>query len=151
MKIIKKKWTIISLLEQHNQSPSTSLQGHPSVRQLGDEEKESVMRMASSGIRPSEILNVIQKEFRNQTAIRRTIYKEISRAKSVFINGISPMQALLDVLKNCPYEVAFEFYDDGHVKLLYFTHRQSIAFCQRFPHVLKLTVHIKQIVLKCHC
>ena len=39
----KKKWTIIFLLEQHNHSPSTSLQDHPSVRQLGDEEKESVI------------------------------------------------------------------------------------------------------------
>ena len=84
--------------------------------------------MASSGIRPSEILNVIKKEFGNQTTIRRTIYNEISRGKNVFLNGRSPIQALLDVLKNGPYEVAFEVYDDGHVKLLYFFHRQSIAF-----------------------
>lgn len=131
----EKKWTIISLHEQHNHPPSVSLLGHPSVRRLKDEEKEAVQRMASSGIRPSEILSVIKKEFNNQTAIRRTIYNEISKGKNIFLNGRSPIQALLDVLKNGPYEVSFEVDDDGHIKSLYFTHQQSIAFCHQFPHV----------------
>jgi len=128
-------WERVDKCLEHNHDPSSDLTGHSSIRRLKEDEKKAVETMRESGIGASQILNVLKNEFSNTVSGRKEIHNHLSFARNKFLNGRSPMKALLDTLYEGPYKYYYALENNGSVKSLFFSHHQSIQLCKRFGKV----------------
>jgi hypothetical protein len=78
---------------------------------------------------------VLKKEFSNEVSGRKEVYNHLASARIKFLNGRSPMKALLDTLYEGPYKYYYSLDHSGAVKSLFFSHNQSIKLCKRFGNV----------------
>jgi len=119
----------------HNHPPSTELNGHSICRRLKTDEIETVVSLSECGVGVSQILNVIKKEFNNELSSRQEIHNALAAARLKMLNGLSPIQKLLELLHEGSYKFSYEVNHNGAIKSLFFSHLKSIELSNQFGNV----------------
>ncbi len=128
-------WHIIVIELAHNHPPARNLSGHSIVRRLKPEERKTAVSLCESGIGPSQILNVLKNDFGNTLSTRKEIHNYLAFARKEFLNGLSPIQKLLELLENGSFIYSYETSDTGTIKSLFFSHKKSVKLCRKFFNV----------------
>lgn len=128
---------ITRYIDEHNHEISGDLSGHSFALRLEPSEQLMVRDMTSAGVTPS-ILSTLKRQCDNQLATRRDVYNQVAAARVEILAGRSPIQALMETLRDGPFEFASDFDDQGHVTRLFFSHTQSLQLAQRFSNVFLL-------------
>jgi hypothetical protein len=68
----------------------------------------------------SQILNVIKKDFNNELSSKQEIHNALAAARLKMLNGLSPIQKLLELLHEGSYMFSYEVSDNGAIKYLFF-------------------------------
>ena len=98
----------------HNHEQALSTRAHPSLRKLTDEQKDTVKRLRSSGLKPAAIQRILQDDGPGTLATLQDIKNVIKRQKTEFLAGRSPTQALLlDELVKAGVPCVPKIEDDG--------------------------------------
>ncbi|KAK1392107.1 hypothetical protein POM88_011163 [Heracleum sosnowskyi] len=82
----------------HNHESSSHMSGHPSCRQLSEEQTLVIERMTRAGVQTRQILSALRQENVNRKVIVRTIANMKFRIKKEKLAGRTPIQALFDEL-----------------------------------------------------
>ncbi|CAG8580965.1 4956_t:CDS:2, partial [Scutellospora calospora] len=96
----------------YNHDPSNDMSGHPIVRQLTEEQKESVAIMTTSGSRPHEIISTLQQ------------------------NDLSTLVISIDELQGGDFLYKYKCDNNGSVTHLFFAHKESVSLSRQYPTVI---------------
>jgi len=123
---------------EHNHEPSENVAGHPIARRLTEEQFAEIRTMSTAGIRPREMISALRQDDPDLLAIPRTIYNARHKFRVENLAGRTPIEALLDDLRDGPFEYDFQTDAEGRVTHLFFAHQQSIELTLSYSSVLLL-------------
>ena len=129
-------WALTIKDARHNHEPSEDLSGHPSCRQLNEDERDKVQQMFAAGIRPRQMLSTLRQNNTHLAAISKTIYNARDQLRRQTLAGRTPIQALLDELKEGNFQHDYKCDTEGHITHLFFAHPLSITLTRTYPTVL---------------
>jgi len=129
-------WCVHKVVEKHNHRDTD---GFAENRRLHDSEKQIVRAMASSGASYSSILSYIRLEHGNYRATRKVIENEVLAARAEFLDGRTPIKALVQSLVQEKFVHNVWMNADGVIVGLFFTHEESAKLAQR---CLPLCTHV---------
>ncbi|KAH6581272.1 hypothetical protein BASA50_004357 [Batrachochytrium salamandrivorans] len=116
----------------HNHPITDNLGGISTAQALTKEEKAIVRDLASSGTGAAPTLAYLRDKTGNQWTTRKEIYNEKMVARTEFLDGRSPIQALYDEI--CSGDFIFNVMVDSNGALsgLFFCHEKSAELARRF-------------------
>ncbi|CAG8503738.1 2675_t:CDS:1 [Acaulospora morrowiae] len=82
------------------------------------------------------MLSTLRQSNSNLTAISKTIYNVRDKIRHDNLQGRTPIQALLDKLKEESFEYDFQYSENGHLTHLFFAHPISIVLTKTYSSVL---------------
>ena len=93
-----------------------------------------IKTLSCSGVPPKNILNQIRNKFGNSIINARDIYTVLNNSKKEFLNGRTNMEALVEIIST--EEFVSDIKLDGLSTVgVFFAHKHSVDFAQRFPTV----------------
>ncbi|GKA61621.1 PKS-NRPS hybrid synthetase [Tanacetum coccineum] len=120
----------------HNHEPSTDMSGHPSFRQLPEDDIETVKNMTLSGIPPRQIISSLRQKNPNLPVNSRTIYNLKAKLRKNGLGNRSLVSKLFEELEKggFSYDV---FHDptNGRITRLFIIHPLSIKLARIFSNV----------------
>ncbi|CAG8458404.1 9522_t:CDS:2 [Cetraspora pellucida] len=125
-------WYIRVRDSSHNHDPSEDLSGHPMSRRLTKQQLVNVEEMTASGSRPREIISTIRQNDPLALVICKDIYNARERLRQKNLVGRTPVEALIDELKEGDYIYEYKCDDTGHITHLFFTHNESVMLTCRY-------------------
>ncbi len=128
-------WMLTIKNSSHNHDVSENMSGHPSCRRLGHEERSQVEHLYSAGVLPRHILSALRQNNPQLTAVARTIYNACVQIRRKQLVGRSPIQALLDVLRDGDFCYDYVCDENGRITHL-FAHPLFITLTCMYPTVL---------------
>jgi hypothetical protein len=114
---------------------------------LKPEERNTAVSLCESSVGPSQILNVLKNDFGNTLSTRKEIHNHLEFARKEFLNGLSQIQKLLELLENGSFIYSYETSDTGTIKSSFFSHKKSVKLCRKFCNVFIMDCTTKLIVL----
>ncbi|KAH9266102.1 hypothetical protein BASA84_001273 [Batrachochytrium salamandrivorans] len=114
------QWTLLVCNPNHNHEASRDNSAHPSLRRLNEHAQGQVMEMSKAGVRPREILSSLRQSDPSILAISQDIYSVCKRIRLENLRGRTPLQALVEELKEGPFEHDYQCDTDGHITHLFF-------------------------------
>lgn len=121
---------------EHNHPRSENMAGHPSARRLDEDRFARIRQMSAAGIRPREMISTLRQGDPNLPVIPRTIYNARNQLRVENLAGRTTIQALLDELRDGPFEYDFQTDAEGHITRLFFAHRHSIQLMRSYSSVI---------------
>ena len=116
--------------------PSLEMAGHPTSRRLCTEAEQTIKQLVSVGVAPRQILAALRSEHPSALVTAKTVYNAKAQQRREVLAGRSPIQALLDKLKESNYQHTVECNANGNVQRLFFAHLDSITLAWRYSSVL---------------
>src|SRR2546429_9222733 len=92
------QWNLSIKNAEHNHPPSGYMSGHPTYRQLNEQNMQIVRSMSSAGISPRQMLATLSQNNDTFTAISKTIYNPQMQIRHENLQGRTPIQSLIDEL-----------------------------------------------------
>ena len=128
-KIANKKWTLEIQNAWHNHEASSNPFSHAAHKQLIPEQVDKIKKLLQSNLKPAQILLQLQ-TFNNRTyATNKTISNALQKIHQEDLKGLSPIEALLCVLKESNWSYDVKVKDSGAVKKFFLpTLAWSISF-----------------------
>ncbi|CAG8486596.1 16233_t:CDS:2, partial [Acaulospora morrowiae] len=115
---------------------SKDISGHLSSHRLNMEDQQKIRQMSAAGICPREMLSTLCQSNPNLIAISKTIYNVRDKIRHDNLQGRTPIQALLNELKEGSFEYDFQCSENGHLIHLFFAHPISIVLTKTYSSVL---------------
>ncbi|BBM98273.1 hypothetical protein Mp_1g12150 [Marchantia polymorpha subsp. ruderalis] len=131
-------WQMKLSCSQHNHDPSTTIARHPSSRRLTKEVQHTVNKSLAAGVPARPILTSLRQHDSNSLAVASTIYNAKAKRRHEKLAGHTPIQALLDELRQGQFKHVVQFSNSGNVERLSFAHPNSIFLARRFNSVILL-------------
>lgn len=129
-------WKVKVLCPDHNHPPSEDPSTHSIHRKIPKNQIETVNNLAKAGVPPLKILNtLIQSSSQPIHTNLNTIYHERAKIYKDYLNGKSPIEALILELRNSSFIYKIENIE-GHISSLFISHPDSIRLAKQFPTVL---------------
>ena len=98
----KGSWNVREIRGEHNHECTENI-GLPAFRRPDEVEKQRIKDLGESGVPPKAILSILRQEFSNYRTTAREVYNELTKARTRFLAGRSPIQTLINVAerKHC--------------------------------------------------
>ncbi|CAB4443289.1 unnamed protein product [Rhizophagus irregularis] len=129
-------WCLEVHIANHNHECSEDMSGHSIARQLKDPQLEIVEVMTVAGSCPQEILTTLRQNNSSVLAVNRDIYNVREKFCQKNLAGRTPIQALIDKLKEGNFVYEYKCDDTGCITHLFFAHNESVALTRQFSSVL---------------
>ena len=126
---------------EHNHLPTSDPQAHVKNQKLTDNQFEQVNNLSLSGLKPSDILQVMKKtQSANKPllATKSTIYVAKQKVKEQSLQGLSPIVHLNKQLTFSNYTNCSKVDSGGKLKALFFIHSLSLELLSCYHTVLFL-------------
>ncbi|POV94390.1 hypothetical protein PSHT_16246 [Puccinia striiformis] len=115
-------WYLVTMHAQHNHPPSHCPSAHPSHRQLAPDEVLEVRRLSKSNVKTSQILLQLQQADSETLAVNQTINNTIHKIRQEELAGKTPIEALLNLLKQSNWLWDVDINSAGVIQNLFFAH-----------------------------
>ncbi len=129
-------WQLIVKVPNHNHEPSVDQTAHPSLRRLTVEENETLADLTRARVEPRYIRTMLNDNGQGQALVMKDIYNARERIRNAALGGRTPIQALVEQLREDDFVWDVKTDDHGHVTHLFFAHRESLALYHSYPEVL---------------
>ena len=136
-----KEWYFETDYPSHNHPASQDPRAHIANRRLTPAQYEKVKNLTQAGLKPSEILRVMQttaEPTETLLATKNTIYAAKRRVKTESLQSLSPMVQLKQNLSDSDYTTQVKTDSDGTLKALFFCHNSSLELLQAYNTILFL-------------
>jgi hypothetical protein len=130
-------WSIVEVADYHSHEPSADAIGHSVARRFTPEEKDCIGSLAKNNVKVPQILNVLRSKYNNYLSTSQDVHNELQRQRQLQLQGKSPILVLYESLHADEYSFAVELNDDGSLKTLFFTYRDSLLLIKRWSFVLR--------------
>ncbi|CAG8809284.1 19847_t:CDS:2, partial [Cetraspora pellucida] len=130
------EWHLEVYNNEHNHIFDNDISGHPIARQLSEQQLETVTAMTAAGSRPREIVSTLRHNDTSTLVINRDVYNAREWLRQQNLAGRSPIQALIDELKEGNFTYKYECNDTGSITYLFFMHNESIALTRQYSSVV---------------
>ncbi|CAG8640002.1 34014_t:CDS:1, partial [Racocetra persica] len=110
----------------HIHDLSKDLSGHPISRRFTNQQLARVAKMTTSGSRPQEIILAICQNNLSASVINKDIYNTHQQLRQRNLAGCTPVEALIDELREDDYMYEYKYNDIGHITHLFFTYNESV-------------------------
>jgi hypothetical protein len=130
-------WTIRIQEPAHNHGPSSSPAAHFCHRKLEPGMLELVTSMSSSGSTPKQVMAALLQKDRNISTTLLDIYNAREQAQKRYLMDQTPIQALIQELKDDnEWVIEYELDQQQRVKALFFAHAKQVEIMKASPDVL---------------
>jgi hypothetical protein len=129
-------WQLSVAIAEHNYEPSTSRAAHPSLRRLGEPARQQLVELRAAHVVPRTIEAVLRQGGQGDAIIRKDIYNARQQIWNSALNGRTPIQALVQQLKDDDFHWNVLTDNQGHVSHLFFAYWKSLQLYQSYPEVL---------------
>ncbi|POW14206.1 hypothetical protein PSHT_07468 [Puccinia striiformis] len=136
-------WYLVTMHAQHNHAPLHCPSAHPSHRQLDPDEVIEVRRLAKSNVKTSQILLQLQQADSETLAVNQTINNAIHKIRQAELDGKTPIEALLNLLKQRNWLWDVDINSAGVIQNLFFAHPGSVHLARLYHHVALLDATYK--------
>ncbi|KAI7935717.1 hypothetical protein MJO28_016588 [Puccinia striiformis f. sp. tritici] len=136
-------WYLVTMHAQHNHPPSHCPSAHPSHRQLAPDEVLEVRRLSKSNVKTSQILLQLQQADSETLAVNQTINNTIHKIRQEELAGKTPIEALLNLLKQSNWLWDVDINSAGVIQNLFFAHPGSVHLARIYHHVALLDATYK--------
>ncbi|KAI3887876.1 hypothetical protein MKX03_005577 [Papaver bracteatum] len=124
-------WRVSVQNGRHSHDTPESLVGHSSSR-LTEEQYEKVIKLRSSGMRPVNILVVLQDEYPGIATHMRVIYNAIHKSKRVASEGRTTVQKFMHLCEENKYFARKRTANKGEITELFFANPMFINLANTF-------------------
>ncbi|GJU91435.1 PKS-NRPS hybrid synthetase [Tanacetum coccineum] len=111
------------------------MSGHPSFRQLPEEDVETVKNMTLSGIPPRQIISSLRQKSQNLPINSQTIYNLKAKIRKDDLGNRSIVGALLEELQNGGFSHDVDHDSEGGITCLFIIHPLSLKLARMFSNV----------------
>jgi hypothetical protein len=137
-KITNKTWTLEIRHGQHNHEPSAIPSSHAAHKRLLPEQVNKIRKLSQSNLTPAQILLQLQTSDNKTYATNKTVSNALQKICLEGLNGRSPIEALLCVLKETNWAYDVKVKESGAIENLFFAHPGSIHLAWINHHVALL-------------
>ncbi|MBW0520958.1 hypothetical protein O181_060673 [Austropuccinia psidii MF-1] len=110
---------------------------HPVFRNFNEQETSQISQMSESLLLPRQTqAKLCSQRQSERPVILQDIYNQVKKIKKDKLQGRSPIDALIDTLKEENFTWSSERDAEGHITSLFFTNPLSIKLLHGFPHVI---------------
>ncbi|POW13909.1 hypothetical protein PSHT_07589 [Puccinia striiformis] len=142
-KIMNKTWTLEIRVPGHNHEPSDSPSAHAAHKQVTREQVIAIQKLSQSNIKPTQILLQLQTSNNETYTTNKMISNVLQKKRLQDLDGRTPIQALLDILKESNWTYNVKVNSSGNILNLFFAHPGSIHLAQINHHVALLDLTYK--------
>lgn len=129
---------MVSYLGEHNHDLYDDVDMHTTAGRLAEEQREERLRLERTGVKPKARLAVLRQQYEGFTDVQRDLYNEKQKAWRQFLNGRSPLQALLDVVEANNYRFEYQRDGSGHISHLMLANPKYLKLARAFHNVILL-------------
>jgi hypothetical protein len=123
--------------DEHSYRRSLNPTAHHVYRRRTPAQKDIIKSHTKAGSSPKRILTALREDDSQTFISARDIRNERISATTEFLNGRSPIEALLDELSTSPDWVFDVKYDtENHVQCLFFAHEKQVELLRANPDIL---------------
>ncbi|PLW21915.1 hypothetical protein PCANC_03347 [Puccinia coronata f. sp. avenae] len=137
-KITNKTWTLEIRHGKHNHEVSSKPSSHTSHKKLLPEQYKEIRKLLQLNLKPAQILLQLQTLDNETYATNKTVSNALQKIRRKDLDGRSPIEALVCVLKETNWSYDVKVKDDGVVQNLFFAHPGSIHLTWINHHVALL-------------
>ena len=130
------QWKLEVRDKEHNHTRSLNASAHNVYRQRTPAQKDIIESMTHSGARPMQIMAAIQREDPDTLVSATDIRSERKAIRERYLDGRSPIEALLDDLSRPDWVFTVKKDVDNRIQYLFFAHRKQIELLLANPDVL---------------
>ncbi|KNE94806.1 hypothetical protein PSTG_11817 [Puccinia striiformis f. sp. tritici PST-78] len=142
-KVTNKSWRLEIRHGDHNHEPSPVASAHAAHRLLQPGQLKEVGRLRKSNLKPAQILLQLRTADPNTLATNRTISNALQKQRREELDGKTPIEALLCILKETNWSWDAKYTATGAVQNLFFAHPGSIHLARIYHHVALLDATYK--------
>ncbi|MBW0577556.1 hypothetical protein O181_117271, partial [Austropuccinia psidii MF-1] len=137
-------WTLKVKNPEHSHDVTKNIMAHPAFRKFNGQETSQIAQMSESLLMPRQIQAqlCIQRES-DRPVILQDIYNQVKKIKEDKLQGRSPIDSLIDTLKEENFVWSSARNTEGHITSLFFTHPLAIKLLHGFPHVILMNCTYK--------
>jgi hypothetical protein len=123
----------------HNHSSSTAIAAHPAHRlaALSKDTRALISNLSSLGLSPAKILTILRKADPDIALTPKDIANLTYQERLEELNGKTPIQWLLEELKNNGFRPQY-YLESGHLERLAYIHPKSLVLWKQNPDILLL-------------
>ena len=125
------QWHIEKITGEHNHALPNNLAGHAVGRAPKPEEREKILSLSNQGIAPKFIKAVLRTDFANSLITDQDIYNIKKAARNQFLQGRTPMEALIDMVSTNDY-FSKVLIENNVVCGVFFMHKNSIELAKLY-------------------
>ncbi|MBW0466344.1 hypothetical protein O181_006059 [Austropuccinia psidii MF-1] len=137
-------WTLKVKNPEHSHEATENIMAHPAFRKFNEQETSQIAQISESLLMPRQIQAQLysQREF-YRLVILQDIFNQVKKIKKDKLKGRSPIDSLIDTLKeeNLVWSSARDA--EGHITSLFLTHPLAIKLLHGFPHVILMDFNYK--------
>jgi hypothetical protein len=143
------QWHIEKITGEHNHALPNNLAGHAVGRAPKPEEREKILSLSNQGIAPKFIKAVLRTDFANSLITDQDIYNIKKAARNQFLQGRTPMEALIDMVSTNDYFSKI-LIENNVVCGVFFMHKNSIELAKLYNTVFLMDCTYKPTSSACH-
>ncbi|POW16619.1 hypothetical protein PSTT_01140 [Puccinia striiformis] len=142
-KITNKTWTLEVQEGTHNHDPSPGASSHAAHRKLQPDQVLELRCLFKSNIKPAQMLLQLRTSDDQTLATNKTITNMLQKFRREDLDGKTPIEALVYVLKETNWSWEVKVNDSGQIQNLFFAHPGSIHLARINHHVALLDATYK--------
>lgn len=131
-------WEIVKQTGAHNHELFPADAGFLGVQRLTARQKEQRLGLQVAGVEPKAQLTFLRNEYPGLSIVSRSLYNDKQEARSCFLNGRTPIQALFDELADKNFLIQYQRDAQGRLTHFLFAHPKSVELAVEFHKVLIL-------------
>ncbi|MBW0522100.1 hypothetical protein O181_061815 [Austropuccinia psidii MF-1] len=130
-------WTLKVKNPEHSHDATEKILAHPSFSKFNEQETSQIAPMAESLLMKWQIqAQLCSHRESERPIILQDIYNQVKKIKKDKLQGISPIDALIDTLKEENFVWSSARDVEGHITSLFFTHPLAIKLLHGFPYFI---------------
>ncbi|KAI7936371.1 hypothetical protein MJO29_015674 [Puccinia striiformis f. sp. tritici] len=141
--ITNKTWTLEVQEGTHNHDPSPGASSHAAHRKLQPDQVLELRCLFKSNIKPAQMLLQLRTSDDQTLATNKTITNMLQKFRREDLDGKTPIEALVYVLKETNWSWEVKVNDSGQIQNLFFAHPGSIHLAWINHHVALLDATYK--------
>lgn len=133
----RRQCMVVIINPSHNHTATWSATAHPVHRRLHEGARHTIRAEARAGVKPKQILVRLQQETPGLYLTKDDIYNELKKARTEQLQGLTPIEALIQQLKDTDKWV-FDYQTDsqGHLTYLFLAYVKTVQIFQSHPDIL---------------
>ncbi|MBW0585440.1 hypothetical protein O181_125155 [Austropuccinia psidii MF-1] len=130
-------WTLKVKNTEHSHNATENIMEHPAFKKFNEQETSQIAQMSESLLLPGQIYaQFCSQRESERPVILQEIYNQVKKIKKDKLQGRSPIDSLIETLKEESFVCSSARDSEGHITSLFFTYSLAIKLLHGFPHVI---------------